>query len=409
MKYYNSQKIVFSYLAALYALPKLIFNSEGDPAGLTVVNSTLIINAIATLTIILLIAASRVKPKKIRLDGLFLITFLYYIVTAVSATYSLNKLITLYWSFVGLGFYLVSLYLAEFILEKALTVKNAFILLNTFLLRYSVMIVFVNIIFYLLYFQSKFSFLGVSSDFAAMLMLYATFSTAILKNTQRYWLFFLMAIVASAFLNSFSSIISIIVGIIVYLFISGKYKTSILIVIFILFSANIFYFYLLQNIGEYVFLDKNAEAFLTGSGRFNLYEISLQIYLDEFSIFRKIFGVGFMGERAVLEGRDLGWITDPHNSFILNMLDLGIIGIIFYIIFTVYPFVYLRFMPVEKVKFSRLFLFFHISCIVFGLTSSYYIGKPSIVLIFSLAYFSILKYKYISPRESIFSSNVADK
>ena len=168
--------------------------------------------------------------------------------------------------------------------------------------------------------------------------------------------------------------------------------------------------YVENNIGNILLFGKPAEGFLTGSGRFILYSTAYEIYFNEFTLIQQIFGVGFMAERSLLEGRNLFWITDPHNSLILNALGLGAIGVLIYITFVAYPM-----FAVNKIdrSYKKYWILFHVSSVVYGMTSSYYLGRPSFLLIFSLALYLILRTdarqrrKPASVSESLSSTGVA--
>lgn len=100
-----------------------------------------------------------------------------------------------------------------------------------------------------------------------------------------------------------------------------------------------------------------------------------------------------MAERVLLMNKDLPWVTDPHNSIILSGLGLGLVGIVLYAVFAISPFFTLRrrvHSPEEK-KYLKVWLFFHLQSLLFGLTSSLYIGRPSFLGIFSLSMLYVLR------------------
>jgi hypothetical protein len=138
-----------------------------------------------------------------------------------------------------------------------------------------------------------------------------------------------------------------------------------------------------------VYFNKPAGAFLTGSGRFAMYERALQVFAD-FSLPQKLLGVGFMAERSVLAGGGLAWSTDPHNSFLLSLLGLGAAGASIYLMFVLAPFLQRHRRSRASGGDAERWLAFHVMCVVYGTSSSQYLGTPSVLLLVSLSVASVV-------------------
>ncbi|MBB1372602.1 hypothetical protein H5058_17500 [Pseudoalteromonas sp. SR45-4] len=126
---------------------------------------------------------------------------------------------------------------------------------------------------------------------------------------------------------------------------------------------------------------KSVNSILIGSGRFSVYEKAIEAY-SELGYILKIIGIGFMTERSALQKYDLAWSIDVHSSFLLSLLTGGAGGGLLYLIFITLPYL-------SKNKKSSLynnFLIFHTMCVTYGFTSSYYLGRPSYLLLLSLLF-----------------------
>jgi hypothetical protein len=246
----------------------------------------------------------------------------------------------------------------------------------------------VNLLFDVIYFSERSILWGIPSDFVAMLLLFVYFVDYSIKRSMKGLLKIVGVSIACLFLNSFSSYLAIIAGMLIFFLETKKYVQFAMVAIVLSVGMLAGISYLENNIGNFLLLSKPAEAYLTGSGRFILYTTAYEIYLNEFSLLQQIFGVGFMAERSLLEGRDLFWITDPHNSLILNALGLGAVGILIYLSFVAYPMFASN--KLDR-SYKKHWIFFHFSSVVYGMTSSYYLGRPSFLLMFSLVLYQIVR------------------
>lgn len=334
---------IFALLISLYVLSKVLFNNEGDAKGDFVTNNILYLNAFFTILFLVLIFLSKEKKLKYNFSGLYGITFIYYIFCLISSIYSNIIFLSFYNSVCGILYTISSLVLGEKIIKNNYSLEMSFNCLINFLYLFSFFAILANMYFFYAYRgENDFIKNGVSSGFIALLILYLSFvlfvhNTNIYRKIMSIFLFLI-----TIKLNSFSAFLSFGAMIIFYFFMRKRYLLILISSVFIYLATISFLSYLDANIGVATINNKPAEAYMTGSGRFILYETAFKIYINEYDLREKIFGVGFMAERSVLLGHDLPWITDPHNAFVLNVLGLGLIGVIIYFIFIFYPFFFIK-------------------------------------------------------------------
>lgn len=386
--------LAFLLPIVLYASQKLIFNDEGDVQGGITLNSKLYTNAGVTILIVFLANCAREKPFSFKKDRLSVIFLLYYVLGCISSMFSFMPMVTLYWSIVGLGYYGVSLLIAESILEKTNNQKEIAERFTAHIILYSVSTIIVFSIFKYLYADSlsNFDFSGgIYSDHAALLFLLTAYVNMeiIRKNTRINRILVMFAVlIGGTLLNSLSAYLAFLLSYTVYKIRKGRWISFIFMGGILLCLALIGYSYIQDHTGEKLLFSKNAEAFLTGSGRFVLYSSAVDAYINDLNIFEKFFGVGFAAERIVLMDKDLPWITDPHNSFILSTLGMGVIGAILYFSFALHGMRLAKRSPLGDMWFI-----FHVAFLAFGVTQSSYLGKPSFLLIYGFALFQ-LQFRY---------------
>lgn len=367
----------------LYSAPKLIFNESGSPLGGFNANTTLIINASVTLLVLAFIAIKKKSKLKIPSNAMFILALIYYVIAFTSTAYSPLPLITSYNSIIGVFFVYTAAAISEYV-ENIESNKERYQWLLSFILKFSVASILTNALFYFIYFGEKDFFTnGVSADFTAALVLFCSISYYHLNKGFRSCVYLFIAILISFKLNSFSSLMSISVGYCFFCLYNKNYIKLSFIMLTIGFSSVIFYTFLIDHQGsELIINNKPVNAYLTGSGRFDYYLAAVDV-LTESSFTKLLFGSGFMAERVLMEGKGLSWVTDPHNSLLLSILGMGIIGVLLYVSFALYPFFKVNMLN-PKNNIQPHWIFFHVTFLSYGMTSSYYIGRPTVILIFSL-------------------------
>jgi len=239
----------------------------------------------------------------------------------------------------------------------------------------------------------NFHWQGIPSGYITVMVLYFAIYNLInyydFKKRKYLVRFFLITILAS-YLNSFSAHLALLFSILVLLFYKKKYLFLIMITTFLVIG---FFFTIsfLENNLDLVINNKPAGVYLIGSGRFSIYIASLELY-KSLDIGHQIFGLGFMSERNLLSAYGLTWSIDPHNSFIRSVLGLGAVGGALYIFFSVYPFIiYPKLKKINK-NIALKWLMMHTMFLIYGITSSTYLGTPSIQLFVFIIFSQLLIY-----------------
>ena len=198
--------------------------------------------------------------------------------------------------------------------------------------------------------------------------------------------------ISISFLN-FSAVLSWYVGILAILFYRKKYAALTLLVapIVPLFSASIYW--LNQNMDVVIF-GKPGAAFLIGSGRFIVYELSLKAYTG-LDFLQQLTGLGYMAEREILTGLQVPWGADLHQSALSALIGLGPIGLILYILFVFKPFSRIFTIRGFASRPGVIFMFLlHCMFTTYGITSSGFFYQPSLILLIYLYCLSCLTGAY---------------
>lgn len=135
--------------------------------------------------------------------------------------------------------------------------------------------------------------------------------------------------------------------------------------------------------GQFTVYGKNAELIVTGSGRFNAWSaVSQAISSSTWPNF--LFGHGYSSDRQALVAQNLSWSVDVHNNILHVFYGLGLVGIS---LFSFALFSSLR----KKVhrSFSNYTVPILTSSLFFGMTSSYFFGRPSDIAIFWLTFLAV--------------------
>lgn len=392
----KKRELLFLTIFAIYLLmSKLFFNEDSDVHGSF--KASLAAYQVAMLNIVFIFGIILLRIKSlfvIKLEKQLIIIFSYYLFALISVVYSALPTVTAFRAFSGLGFYYaitvaINIYSNE---HQIKLIKFLWVLLIFSFLS--------SLIFYIKHYGFNIVF-GISSGYSALiaclLALYYVFCAE--KNTTINKFLAIALFVAAVYMKSFSAIISFIIAYLFLLFMNKQYIKFIILIAAIIIPINGAILYLSHN-PEQIILGKPAGAYLIGSGRFDVYSAAADLYINRFDLIQKIIGVGFMSEREYLKYYDLTWSTDPHNSFIMSTLGLGIIGAIIYIVFVIFPFIYLGKESYRKSKEYVYSVATHLASVVYGITSSQYLGTPSVLLIVSTTF--LLHAKYQVKKQSIY-------
>jgi len=387
------------YLAIYIICIKLITNVDGSPTGKVEVSFNAYLSIFFTLLFIICIFLSNVRYA-VKFDNhpAILLPTAYYVYALLASFFSIYAEMSFYRSFIGICFCLIGFYIGKAAFQKK---DQAFFENASFLILFFG--VFGVLVFNIMHKDIK-DLMYLQGGFIALIAAYISLSYLINYYESKrdfnlfYFLFFFGVCV---FLNSFSSFLALNACIFLVLYF---YKRRFLLVFFlVLFFIFLYFFfsYVASNPDQLV-LGKPAGAYLTGSGRFAIYQGAIEVY-SSLPLFQKIFGVGFMAEREVLSQLDLTWNIDVHNSFLSTLLGLGILGGFIYLLCMLAPFFYLKRL---KKNINHVLLFkwivFHSLCFIYGITSSTYIAVPSVIFIIYIAFTKfILSCYYECPRKHI--------
>lgn len=307
------------------------------------------------------------------------ILIVYYILALISSIYSPLPIVSAYRALVGIGFYYVIVALFE--VYKDYDYKT--------ILRFIWLVLVFSFISSAIFFINRYGYksmvFGIPSGYSALLscvlsIYYFFFSDGKWLLDKALALFLL---VISLYMKSFSANIAFVIAFMFLLILRHRYIMFLFIALTLLVSVNFGINYLESN-PEQIVLGKPAGAYLIGSGRFAMYSAAFDLYYNKYDVMQKFFGGGFMAEREYLVDYNLTWSTDPHNSLITSLLGTGFFGALVYFIFILSPFLYLL---KSSYRNNDAFIFaisVHLASIVYGVTSSQYIGTPSMILIITM-------------------------
>ncbi len=132
--------------------------------------------------------------------------------------------------------------------------------------------------------------------------------------------------------------------------------------------------------GKITIYGKGSQAILAGSGRFNAWNTVYQgIVNSNWNTY--IFGHGYASDRSVLVASKLSWAIDVHNNLLHITYGMGIFGLALFAIAILMS----LHTKLER-SFSRYKLATLAAFMFFGLSSSYFFGRPSILAEFWLSY-----------------------
>lgn len=373
---------LFLVITALYLLAsKLFFNESASVNGGFEASGAAVKVAILSIFYILSILAVQLRslfliPK----FSYIIVAYLYYIYAIMSAIYSPLTLVTSFKAFMGLGFVYVAC------ISYRLLRNLEFEYIAKFLWVVYIASFGGSLLFVLKYGDFNITS-GVASGYSAaigmLLVLYylIVFNevTTVVTKIKLLALIFIISCL-SLYMKSFSAVIGFYFVLLMHWYLTGKIIrvfSCLLLTVFLFGSVVVF----LEANPTMLILNKPAGAYLIGSGRFDMYAACIDLFQNKFSIIDKTFGIGYMAEREYLKFyTELTWSTDPHNSLAVSVLGLGYIGGGLYSLFVLLP--YFKLMSIKKKNISKQFHFgicAHTMGVVYGITSSQYIGSASIL------------------------------
>lgn len=290
-----------SYLVAYILINTLIFN-EGDPSGGLVLNSKLIVLAIANIALLcFLVFTERLLVGSLLRKYVLLLFFFFFISSAVSLNYR-GMYYSLHW--------LIVLYISSRLIIDRISLLR---LLITFV--YTVYVAgFIRQIMV----GSISAFVPIDRVVVISLWL----SSELLKSGYKVKASLLFALTLLG--RSLSGLIS-------FFFvklINVKFRYAIFIVPLTIYLSISFVEFLELNPGKELFYSKNAEHFLSGSGRIMVLSESIDYFFKESSLFFLLFGYGYTNEREFLLLLDVPWVTDPHNEILRAFIQFGFLGLL---------------------------------------------------------------------------------
>lgn len=378
----NKRLLIANFIIVINVVAGKVFFNDGSATSSTVNSSfaayVIAIVFLGTYGYIFLILNKRFIPN----NSLLITAFLYYIWMLVWSLNSNIPLMSFYYSVSGILMLFFSIYYNNSIscLTRYDRYKEIHKTMFYVFISYTL-----SAMFFQVYYLKKSLMLGLPLGFAALLYYYFVFiqtKNAIDNNRliSFFWVVFLVFL--GIYFQSFSAFLSYFICVVFYIFLKKRYVLiSIFTSLLVLLSLS-FIRFLLNNEGTNASIaGKSVNSILIGSGRFSVYEKAIEAY-SELGYILKIIGIGFMTERSALQKYDLAWSIDVHSSFLLSLLTGGAGGGLLYLIFITLPYL-------SKNKKSSLynnFLIFHTMCVTYGFTSSYYLGRPSYLLLLSLLF-----------------------
>lgn len=363
-------------------IARTVINDSGDASsGQFVASNAAYIIAIVTLLsygYIFVRLGSRGLPKCIFTFS----AFAYYFWMLIWSPFSNEVILSSYNAVVGILYIYLAIYYSRLNMQIA-DIELRWDNINRLIIKI-IGAYFIGSIYYYFKYYNNLSFVinGVPLGYAALLFAFLALSKLIdFYNTKKKELLFYSAAmcIACVYMKSFSALLAITVGLVYVLINKKKFLTSITFLSLIIVSLFLLYNFLLQNIGSSTLIfGKNINALLIGSGRFEVYLAGIA-EIQNLDLTEQIKGIGFMAERSALSKYDLAWVTDMHNSLLMSILTGGVIAGIFYLMFIISGFL----IRIDNQKRLR-FRLFHVMSLFFGFTSTYYLGRPSYLLLISL-------------------------
>lgn len=380
--------IFFTFLL----LSKLFFNDEASVNGAFKASTAAYVVALMNIVFIITLIFFNLRVyEQLSNHPLSVLIFIYYVLALCSTVYSPLPIVTAFRSLVGLGYLiLISIVINTY---KHLNMKCFMrflwvILLSSFLS---------SLIFHIKNVGFNFTF-GVSSGYTALIACFIAQYFIVFDNDNKYRKTIAVSLIVSAiYMKSFSAIISLYFSLLIIYSLKRNYILVIILILSVVIPSNMLYLYLLNNPEQLIF-GKKAGAYLIGSGRFDVYQASWDLFFNKLEGVNSVAGVGFQAEREYLKDYNLTWSTDPHNSLITSMLGMGYLGGVVYFMYILYPFLGLLNRKLIKNKNFIYSISCHLGAVVYGVTSSQYLGAPTILMIVTTS-MVLLSYKYVKSHQ----------
>lgn len=368
--------------AFLIVFNKLVVNEEAGVNSEFATSTAAYLVAGATLVFCFALIIPNIR-QRLALHQITSLALLFYMLGLVFSLFSSIPIISAFRSISGILYILAAYYVAKKV------AKNSTLEIDAIIYQVCATIGIAFIIGEILSDLDKGllnAFLSIQAGSGALFIGYLSvwhFNRFLISNRTVELIKFGAIALLCAFLQSFSTLLSIATLAIFLSFINRRWLILLLIVAATLTSGLSFYYFLLENSGA-VILGKSAGAYLIGSGRFQMYQIAIDAYIN-MPIIQKIIGVGFMAERDILRHGDLAWSTDVHNYLLSNLLGVGLIGLMVTLAYSLAPF--LAFKKIKKGvphHIATNWLSMHTLFLVYGMTSTSYFSQPSFqLLVFS--------------------------
>lgn len=185
--------------------------------------------------------------------------------------------------------------------------------------------------------------------------------------------------------SSVSAIFCVFIGLFVYYYQNRK---VILIFLFPAIFSAVYFSYLELEKGSFLLFGKGLNVLLTGSGRLGAYETVFNS-IQEANTFNLIFGHGYATDRTALLAANLTWTVDVHNNLLHVMYGLGFVGLSMFLFSCFWSLRTIVSTEANKYKF-----FIFLGLMSFGLTSSYFFGRPSLSGVFWMSFFLLGQQKF---------------
>lgn len=199
----------------------------------------------------------------------------------------------------------------------------------------------------------------------------------LLHHEYQYKALPILLLMVGLFGSSVSAIVSFLLALLLFYSQNSKRKFIFLLVIIV--PSAIFVYQQMLN-GSLTLFGKGLDVLLTGSGRIGAYQVVYNSIINA-PVANILFGHGYASDRIALEAAELSWTVDVHNNILHISYGLGLVGLCLFLYSCVYclnskaSFLFTEY---------RYFVFIGLMC--FGLTSSYFFGRPSYSAIFWLSF-----------------------
>ena len=176
-------------------------------------------------------------------------------------------------------------------------------------------------------------------------------------------------------LNSLSSMVFFLISVLMAMLFFKKYKFIFLTLLVFVPTGSFVYDSLVD--GDIRIARKDLSTIQEGTGRFETWKAcSSMIVSGEVPV----LGAGLMNEKDLLKNKNLNVSHTCHNSILSNIFSFGIIGALLYLLFLVICLYELIFCINNKSNSLFIYFVFIFSMVLFGQSSGFVPGMPSILI-----------------------------